>query len=146
MADGERGQAAVGTVLRDAGRPDAADEVLYIGKQRERQEVRGPQRVWLTALDWSVGYGYHVERALFWVAGFILAGVVVLRASGEGRHHGMPFGLAYSFDLLLPIIRLREMHYTIELAGWARYYFYVHKIMGYVLASFLVVGVTGLVK
>jgi hypothetical protein len=134
------------TVLRDAGRPDAADEVLYIGKQRERQEVRGPQRVWLTALDWSVGYGYHVERALFWVAGFILAGVVVLRASGEGRHHGMPFGLAYSFDLLLPIIRLREMHYTIELAGWARYYFYVHKIMGYVLASFLVVGVTGLVK
>jgi hypothetical protein len=133
-------------VLRDAGRPDAAADVLYAGKQRERQEVRGPQRVWLTALDWSVGYGYHVERALFWVAGFIVAGVVVLRASGEGRRHGMPFGLAYSFDLLLPIIRLREMHYTIELAGWARYYFYVHKIMGYVLASFLVVGVTGLVK
>ncbi len=133
-------------VLRDAGRPDAADDILYAGKQRERREATWPQRVWLTALDWSVGYGYHVERALFWVVGFILAGVVVLRVSGEGRRHGMPFGFAYSFDLLLPIIRLREMHYTIELAGWPRYYFYVHKIMGYVLASFLVVGVSGLVK
>jgi hypothetical protein len=133
-------------VLRDAGRPDAADDILYAGKRREQREAAWPQRVWLTALDWSVGYGYHVERALFWVMAFILAGVVVLRVSGEGRRHSMPFGLAYSFDLLLPIIRLREMHYAIELAGWPRYYFYVHKIMGYVLASFLVVGVSGLVK
>ena len=106
-------------VLRVAGRSDAADDILYAGKQRERHEVDWQQRVWLTALDWSVGYGYHVERALIWVAGFIL---------------------------LLPIIRLREMHYTIEMQGWPRYYFYVHKIMGYVLASFLVVGVSGLVK
>jgi hypothetical protein len=133
-------------VLRDAGRPDAADAILSAGKQRERQDVGGLQRVWLTTLDWSVGYGYHVERTFYWVAGFILVGVVVLRVSGEGRRHGMPYGLAYSFDLLLPIIHLREMHYSIELAGWPRYYFYVHKFMGYVLASFLAVGVSGLVK
>ena len=87
-------------VLRVAGRSDAADDILYAGKQRERHEVDWQQRVWLTALDWSVGYGYHVERALIWVAGFIIAGVVVLRVSGEGCRHGMPFGLAYSFDLL----------------------------------------------
>jgi hypothetical protein len=138
--------AQLATVLRDAGRSDAADDILYAGKQRERQQEAWPQRLWLTALDWTVGYGYHVERALFWVVGFILAGVIVLRVSGEGRRYGMPFGLAYSFDLLLPIIRLREMHYKIDLEGWSRYYFYVHKIMGYVLASFLVVGVSGLVK
>jgi hypothetical protein len=138
--------AQLAAVLRDAGRTDAANDILYAGKQRERQEVGGPQRVWLTALDWFVGYGYHIERTLYWVAGFILAGVVVLRVSGEGRRHGMPFGLAYSFDLLLPIIHLRDMHYSIELAGWPRYYFYVHKIMGYVLASLLAVGVSGLVK
>ena len=71
---------------------------------RERQQQAWPQRLWLTALDWTVGYGYHVERALFWVVGFILAGVIVLRVSGEGRRHGMPYGLAYSFDLLLPLL------------------------------------------
>jgi hypothetical protein len=48
--------------------------------------------------------------------------------------------------MLLPIIQLRKMHYDIDLSGWARYYFYFHKIMGYVLGSFLIVGVSGLVK
>lgn len=132
--------------LRESGRPDAADDILYAGRQRERQRAAWPQRIWLTALDWSVGYGYHVERALYWVVGFIIAGVIALRLSGEGRRHGMPYGFAYSFDLLLPIIRLREMHYSVELNGWSRYYFYLHKIMGYVLASFLIVGLSGMVK
>jgi hypothetical protein len=133
-------------VLRDEGRPDVADDILYAGRQRERQQVAWLQRIWLTALDWFVGYGYHVERALYWVVGFILTGVIVLRVSGEGRRHSMPYGLAYSFDLLLPIIKLREMHYSIELNGWPRYYFYLHKIMGYVLASFLIVGLSSMVK
>lgn len=133
-------------VLRAGGRPDAADRILYVSKQNERMRAEWLQRVWLTALDWTVGYGFHVERALFWAAGFVLAGVIVLRVSGEGRKHGMPYGIGFSFDLLLPIIQLRKMHYDIDLAGWARYYFYLHKIAGYVLGSFLVVGVSGLVK
>ena len=133
-------------VLRAGGRPDAADRILYASKQNERMRAQWPQRVWLTALDWTVGYGYHVERALFWAAGFVLVGIIVLRVSGEGRKHGMPYGIAFSFDLLLPIIQLRKIHYDIDLAGWARYYFYLHKIAGYVLGSFLVVGVSGLVK
>ena len=49
--------------------------------------------------------------------------------------------------MLLPIIRLREKHYKeIDLQGWPRQYFYVHKIMGYVLASFLIAGLVGLTK
>jgi hypothetical protein len=58
----------------------------------------------------------------------------------------MPWGISYSFDLLLPIIRLRDSHYAIELKAPARYYFYFHKIMGYLLASFLIAGVSGLTK
>jgi len=58
----------------------------------------------------------------------------------------MPFGIAYSFDMLLPIIQLREKHKKIDLQGWPRYYFYTHKIMGYVLASFLIAGLAGLTK
>ena len=58
----------------------------------------------------------------------------------------MPYGLAYSFDILLPIIRLRDKHYAIDLTTWARYYFYVHRIMGFLLASFLIAGISGLTK
>jgi len=63
-----------------------------------------------------------------------------------GRKHGLPMGLSYSFDMLLPIIELRDAHYAIDLKGWPRYYFYAHKIAGFVLASFLMAGISGLTK
>jgi hypothetical protein len=56
----------------------------------------------------------------------------------------MTLGPIYALDMLLPIIRLREEHYKIELNGIARYYFYFHKLMGYLLGSFLVAGISGL--
>jgi hypothetical protein len=93
-----------------------------------------------------IGYGYYPYFAIFWVISLIMVGAIVLRASGEGLRNGMPFGLAYSFDMLLPIIRLRDRHYQIDLKTWVRYYFYGQKIMGYVLASFLIAGLAGLSK
>ncbi len=51
----------------------------------------------------------------------------------------------YSFDMLLPIIRLREKHYQIEIThDCTRRYFYIHKILGYVLGLFMIAGLTGL--
>ena len=52
----------------------------------------------------------------------------------------------YSFDMLLPIIRLREKNYDIDIDGPPQFYFYFHKIMGYILASFLIAGLAGLAK
>jgi hypothetical protein len=93
-----------------------------------------------------IGYGYRMYYAIGWVLGFIALGALVLRLSKEGPRNKMPYGFAYSFDMLLPLIKLREQHYSMELRGWPRYYFYVHKIMGYVLASFLIAGLSGLTK
>jgi hypothetical protein len=134
------------TVLRSEGRPGAADDILYAGKERERAQATFLRRAWLTTTGVLIGYGYHLEWAVVWVAAFILTGIAVLRFSGQGPGNQMPFGIAYSFDMLLPIIRLREKHYQIDLEGWPRYYFYFHKIMGYVLASFLIAGLAGLAK
>ena len=53
--------------------------------------------------------------------------------------------IAYSFDRFLPIIKLREQHSPkTELQGWLVYYFYFHQLMGFVLASLLIAGITGL--
>ena len=136
----------VASVLRSQGRPSDGDEILYASKERERAQADFPRILWLTAMKWFIGYSYHVERTLFWIVGFLVTGVAVLRISGEGRRNRMPFGIAYSFDMLLPIIQLREKHKKIDLQGWPRYYFYTHKIMGYVLASFLIAGLAGLTK
>ncbi len=37
-------------------------------------------------------------------------------------------------------------HYDVDLQGIVRYYFYFHQAMGYVLASFLIAGLSGLTK
>jgi hypothetical protein len=134
------------TVLRSYGRSRDADEIMYTSKRRDHDQAPFPRSLWLTAVNWLIGYGHHIERALFWVAGFVIAGVAVLRLSGQGPKNGMPYGVAYSFDMLLPIIQLRKKHYEIDLEGWPRYYFYVHRIMGYVLAAFLGAGLAGLTK
>jgi hypothetical protein len=76
----------------------------------------------------------------------LVASSLVQQSPLEAQINGMPYGFAYSFDMLLPLIKLRERHYSIDLAGWPRYYFYFHKSIGFVLASFLVAGLAGLTK
>jgi len=137
-------------VLREQGQPDTADEILYAGKEEERAQSTSMGYIEATANKWFIGYGYHKFWSMYWAFGFLIAGTVLLWLSGEGRrvsrHYSLPYGIFYSFDLLLPIIRLREKHYQIDLRGWVRYYFYFHKIMGYVLGGFLIAGISGLVK
>jgi hypothetical protein len=117
-----------------------------LGRERERSQTTGGKWVWLTAHKWVTGYGYYLHYGMFWTLGLVVAGAIVLRVSREGPRNGMPFGLAYSFDMLLPIIQLRKRHYEIDLQSWARYYFYAHKIMGYVLALILIAWLSGLTK
>jgi hypothetical protein len=136
------------SVLLKMGYKDEANAILYASKERERIEAASDwkRRVWLELLNLFIGYGYRIYLAVLWSLGFILVGVVVLRLSGQGPANNMPYGVVYSLDMLLPIVRLRESNYKIELAGPARYYFYFHRLMGYVLGSFLIAGLSGLAK
>jgi len=134
------------SILSKLGYKDKAEDILYAGKNRELKNTPFPASIKLWLEGVLIGYGYRIWYAVIWVAGFIILGVIVLRFSGEGRRNRMPYGIAFSFDMLLPIVKLREYHYSVDLKGWARYYFYFHKLMGYVLASFLIAGLTGLTK
>lgn len=103
--------------------------------------------MWLTLLKLFIGYGYRIYYALYWTGGLIGLGMAVLSLSGQGPQQGLQYwGCSYSVDMLLPIIELDKQHDTITLTGWVRVYFYVHKVFGYVLASFLLVGLSGLTK
>ena len=138
------------TVMQARGEIEMATKVRYAEREKDRDRSYSEQRwhvyAWLTLLKGAIGYGYYPYLSLIWVFVFVLVGSLVLFISGEGRRNGLPCGVSYSFDLLLPIIRLREQHYRIDLAGWARYWFYIHKMLGWVLASFLVAGLSGLTK
>ena len=134
------------SALAKLGYKEKANDILYAGKDRELAGAGYPESVWLWLERAFIGYGYRPHYALFWVLGFVFLGVTFLRVSGEGPRNHMPYGFAYSFDMLLPIVRLRDFHYSIDLKGYVRYYFYFHKLMGYVLASFLIAGLSGLTK
>lgn len=135
-------------VLRESGQEDKADDILFAMKDRMADHagiswdsaVMFLQRIF-------VGYGYRPEYALYWVLGLWSLGAVLFFASSEGHAHRRSVGaFAFSLDMLLPVIKLRECHYDIDLTGPVRGYFYVHKLMGYVLALFLVAGLSGLTK
>jgi hypothetical protein len=144
-------------VLQANGRILDATAIRYAGKERERETTPckererettpcGLYKAGLFLLDYSIGFGYHLEYAFYWAVGFVFLGWAVLYTTGQRTKHEITLGLAYSFDMLLPVVQLRKKHYDIDLDPWPRRYFYVHRIIGIVLASFIAAGITGLTK
>lgn len=132
--------------LAQTGAIDQSREILYQGEERERSNLGGFAYVWKWLLNWTIGYGYHLYFVWIWVGCFLLVGTLVVRWSGEAAKHNLGTGFWYSFDLLLPLVRLREQHYDVDLKPGVRHYFYFHKLTGYVLASFLIAGLSRLVR
>ncbi|MEZ5934992.1 MAG: hypothetical protein R3F54_24285 [Alphaproteobacteria bacterium] len=156
-------------VLEDMGHPDIADDVLYAGRERDRAELLR-HREYLPALGlWflkaTIGYGHGAARyfrTLWWVLALMLLGVSVLMTSGDYMllNDGQAWSAAslgegfltlvqaasYSLDKLLPIMDLPKHHGDIVLSELSRLYFQAHKLMGYILALFLLAGITGLTK
>ncbi len=135
-------------VLRKTGYVDEANEMAYNAKEFERANASTSLMTWLglTAQSLSVGYGYKPYRSVLLVIFFVGLGAYVFSRAPEGRAQGIRYGFVYSFDMLLPLVKLREKHYDIDIVGKARYYLYFHKIMGFVLAGFIVAGLSGITK
>jgi hypothetical protein len=133
-------------VLRDAGHRSKANDILYAGRERERKGAKGLSWLWLTMQNIFIGYGFRIYYLLLWVLILTVTGSLLLTLSGEGISHQMPYGLRYSFDMLLPLIKIEDWHYSIKLTTWVTYYFYFHKVMGYFLVSMLIAGLTGVTK
>ena len=133
-------------VLQANGLIDEATDIRYAGKVREWRAASGLSWVWLFLLNYSIGFGYHLEYAFAWALGFVLLGWAVLYATGQRTKHGMTLGLAYSFDMLLPLVQLSKKHDDVDLDPWPQRYFYMHKIVGVLLASFIAAGISGLTK
>lgn len=129
---------------------DAARAVGIAGRNAERRRVcstsRWSQCIFLWSSYVTIGCGYSLWLAALWALRFVVLGAYVFRRTSEAKANGMPHGYAYSFDTFLPLIKLREIHYTIDLTSAARYYFYVHKLAGWILGSFIVAALSGLTK
>lgn len=151
-------------VLREAGRLDVADRIIFAWKKKEldrrfealnvRQEK--PAQALLSALAMqlhksTVGFGigsYFLYRALGSALGLIFLGFLVLHGSSLAREHGHVWMLLASFDKLLPGISLNEGFNEFfkwpaeagksDLTYWQFVYFCCHNLLGIVLLSFVV--------
>ncbi len=137
-------------VLRSAGHDDKADEILYQNREEQRKfsETSWVRWLLLSGLKVTIGYGYgwRYFGALGWVAFFVVLGGIILPIRDE-RLNEEKLGFWYSIDMLLPVIRLREKHYEVDLKNrWIQRYFYVHKIIGYLLIFFVIAGLAGLAE
>jgi hypothetical protein len=134
-------------VLAKAGHKQKADDVMYSGRERERDQATELYWFWLTVLKYFIGYGYRLRYSLFWVIGLVILGTAVLYFSTpEGKAIGLIDSFWYSADTLLPIIKLLSDEDKIKIGSGIKYYFYFHKIMGYVLAIYIGAGLSGLTK
>ena len=75
-----------------------------------------------------------------------MIGYVLLRTevNRKKKMDDEDLGFWYSIDMLLPVVHLRERHYERDLQGWPKWYFYVHRIVGYLLTFFVIAGLAGL--
>jgi hypothetical protein len=133
-------------VLRQSGDNETAKAILFAGKQRE-WEVAGPWSTFLLSLQFAfTGFGLYPYVAGYWVLALIGVGTLLFSfdPSPELRRFTWTQRLIYSFDMLIPAVHLRHHHAEIELQSWPRYYLYGHKLMGYILLSFLAAALLGL--
>jgi hypothetical protein len=133
-------------VLAKQGESDKARAIRYAAKAAEHKRLKGWDWIFRTFSWLFIGYGYATQYVFSWVILFIVVGSIVFRSVKEVRDTGCKHGLSYSFDMLMPIIRLREANYNIDIKGWRRGYLYIHKLMGYILASFVIGSLSGLIK
>lgn len=138
-------------LLRSNGQKLKADQVLYAGLERERRESSFLPKVGFTLLKFTVGYGigFRYFISVIWIVGFVVVGFIVLMAS-KGPQDKKPWHwlAACSLDMLLPIVKLDADHsaYVQKLVGWARSYFFLHQLAGWVLASFLIAALGGVTQ
>ena len=146
-------------VFRRTGDPVKANDILYEARERQRRGrgVLGGFGLWMLRATIGYGLGHRYFWALWWVLGFTLLGTVLLITLG---HHSedWPRDFFASFDQLLPIVTLNKSHDVLIFGDPSAtplidpqpyglvVYFYFHKMVGWVLATFIVAGLAGLTQ
>lgn len=131
------------SAFRHAGLEERAVDFQYAARERERVNTTGLKYLALTFSKALTGYGFRYERSLLWVILFVICGWVVLHFTGQSRQGNTVIGVAYSLDMFLPIVQLRKAHQDVDLNPPARYYFYVHRLAGFVIGTFVLAALAG---
>jgi hypothetical protein len=133
-------------LLAKNGYTEKSSEVLFAARENERKNSPWAEWPIKFASLVFIGHTHRLYYIFFWIGFLVLVGTVVIQKSGETQRLDLGSGIAFSFDRLIPLIKLEEEHYKVKLIPSVRNYFYFHQIMGYILGSFVVAWVSGILK
>jgi hypothetical protein len=140
--------AQLATAFKSLGDSDAADEILYLGRVRESENLSGVAFLSSQVLREFTGFGigYFVFRILDWALVISLLGAIVLRFTEGVRRerHQFMWCFGASVNRLLPIIELNrdftEFFDDAQRNGfrpWQSFFFSIFGIVGLLLAAIL---------
>jgi hypothetical protein len=140
-------------VYRRSGHDQDARRVLIAKQRRRSAEGNLAGKLGGFLLDWTVGYGYRTWLAAVWLAGLLVLGTVLFGyvyrvdltpANKLGvQPPFQPF--LYTLDLLLPVVSLHVRDAWIA-HGAAQWWSVLFIILGWILATAVVLSLTGLLK
>jgi len=148
--------AQLAAALTSAGDRDAANEIRYLGRVRERETETGLAFVLSGAVQYVAGFGIgtYTFRVLYWVIGISRAGAALLWMKvPAAKQHGPIWCFGASLARLLPVIEInKEFTYFFDdpkrerLTGWQSFIFSMMSMVGFVLGAILIAAVSGLTQ
>jgi uncharacterized protein YjbI with pentapeptide repeats len=148
--------AELAAALTNAGDRDAANEIRYLGRVRERETEKGRSYIWSGLLQYGAGFGIgtYTFRVLYWVTGISFLGAVLLWTTVPiAKHNGPIWCVGASLSRLLPVIEINKEFSDffddpkrLRLTGWQSAIFSVIGILGFVLGAVLAAAVSGLTQ
>jgi hypothetical protein len=153
--------AQLAAAFTNVGDRDAADEIRYLDREREREVVC--RENWMrrscllqTVLGWVAGYGIgsHTFVVLYWVLSLWLAGFALLWWTvPAAKRNGAIWCFCASLAQLLPVISInRELTAFFDdperarLKGWQVFVFSALSVVGLAMGALLLVAVSGLTR
>lgn len=150
--------AQLAAALTNAGDRDAANEIRYLGRVRERETENGWSYIWSGLLQYVAGFGIgtYTFRVLYWVIVITILGALYLKESVKGvreARHGFIWCLGASLSRLLPVIEINKEFSDFfndpkreRLTGFQSAVFSIIGMIGFVLGAVLVAAVSGLTQ
>ena len=144
--------------LTSAGDRDAANEIRYLGRVRERETEKGLAYVWSGFVQYVAGFGIgtYTFRVLYWVIVISFLGALYLRMRVKGvrdNHRGFIWCFGASLSRLLPVIEINKEFTDFfndperkRLTDWQSFIFNAMGIVGFVLGAILAAAVAGLTQ
>ncbi len=151
--------AQLATAFAAMGDRDAANDIRFLGRVREREAATSPW-TWLSAaaLEYVAGFGIgnYTFRVVYWVLAFSLIGAAVLWLfvpAARADHRGKLWCFGASLSRLLPIIEINKEFTSFfddpdrtRLNGWQTFFFSALGVVGWVLGAILIAAVSGLTQ